>query len=187
MAFDSPHVFYPCYFHSLSSSSYPWLVALWCLSAINASFRPLPRVHSLFGTGYFTALDLFTSSSRSFFFHQKSRARSFSLCMDPHFIILSCVSLLSFDTLWRSLHPCCFQRSLPILFLTCAHPRSCVAVWVIQVIMVNKCAISTETSLWSGTSSVSACLHAAVLIGGGIFLSAWLRVRAEFATFLHRC
>ncbi len=62
MAFDSPHIFSSCCFRSLSSSSYPWLVALWCSSAINASSCPLPRAHSLFGTGYFTALDLFTSS-----------------------------------------------------------------------------------------------------------------------------
>ena len=36
--------------------------------------------------------------------------------------------------------------------------------------MVNRCVISMETSLWSGTGSVSASLHAAVLIGGWVIL-----------------
>ncbi|TDH16356.1 hypothetical protein EPR50_G00019060 [Perca flavescens] len=65
--------------------------------------------------------------------------------MDPHFIIFSCVFLLSFDfdSEDRSVRVA-FSGVFPFSFSP-VRPRSCVAVWVIQVIMV----ISTETSLWS--------------------------------------
>lgn len=81
--------------------------------------------------------------------------------MDLPFIIFSYIFLQLY-----------FHRSLRITPSLClslessyslAHLRSCVAVWVTQVIMVNNCAISMETSPWSGMSSFSACLHAAVL------------------------
>lgn len=99
--------------------------------------------------------------------------------MDLHFIIFFCMSLLSFKD--RSIRVA-LSRVFPFSFSPVC-PRSCVAVWVIQVIMVNKCAISTETLLWSGTSSVSACLHAAELIGGGIFSRACRHFLHRFTVF----
>lgn len=133
-----------CYKHFLSSSS----------------SCPLPVWYgTLYSLG---SLHIFLTFSI-----RKSQAQSFLLCMDLHFIVSSSLSNISI-ALRGSLHLCCFQLNLPFSFSP-VHPRSCVAVWVVQVIMVKWCVISTETSPWSGTSSISACLHATVLIGGGIF------------------
>lgn len=131
------------------------------LITINASFCPLPLPISCL---VWETLRFWISSFFPTLYYQKSRARSFSLGMDLSFHRL----LLRLPSLFQ-LYFTHSRRTTPSLLLSVesshslSHPRSCVAVWVIQVIMVNKCAISMETSLWSGTSSVSAFLHAAVL------------------------
>lgn len=126
MAFDSPHIFSSCYFRSFSSSSYPWLVALWCLSVNNTSLLPLPRVHSLSGMGYF---GFFGSLHIFLTFFIRNHKHDLSLFA---WILISSTSPASysslfdfFPTLWGSLHPCCSQRSLPIFFLTCPPSLLC--------------------------------------------------------------
>lgn len=49
MVLDSPP-----FFLSLTSSSYPWLVALWCFDHRECFHSSSPTCHFLFGTGYFT-------------------------------------------------------------------------------------------------------------------------------------
>lgn len=133
---------------ALSSSSYPWLVALWCLSANRASFRPLPLAHSFF----FLLSGILQLWIPSFFSLFSSEITTI-LYLFARVLVSSSLSL---STLFPSrvtlseghaiLKVLPFSSS-PVL------PRSCVAVWVMQVIMVNRCAISMETSVWSGTSS----------------------------------
>lgn len=107
-------IFFRLVFSSLSSSSYPWLVALWCLSVICSSFCPL--------TSDTSSLGLFSSLIS---FHWKSRAWSLF-----EWILFSSSSLLLLLTLdflfiWGSLHPCCFHQNLPILLLTCPPSLLC--------------------------------------------------------------
>lgn len=85
MVLDSPHIFSLCDFRSLSSSSYPWLVALWFLITINASFCPLPLPISCL---VWDTLRLWISSFFPTLYYPKSRARSFSLGMDLSFLHL---------------------------------------------------------------------------------------------------
>lgn len=129
------------------------------LIIINASILPLPlaisclvwdTLHLLFGFLHIFLLFVLKNHQHSVFLLTWIFISSFSPASSFSFVSI---------TLWGSLHPCLSLESSYSL----AHLRSCVAVWVTQVIMVNNCAISVETSLWSGMSSISACLHAAVL------------------------
>lgn len=99
------HVCHVC--SALSSSSYPWLVALWCLSGFLSSFCHLPHGHTFFGTGYFVFGSLLSS-------HLLTR-EAWSLF---EWILISSSSLTVCLSIWRSLHTCCLHQSPPILLLT---------------------------------------------------------------------
>lgn len=121
-------------FSARSSSSYPWLVALWRLSSVHSSFLALPQGSFFCGMRYFRfgfSL-LFTGVTNTDFHshHVLSRNSSYWL------------SFLLRVTPFSLFSP---ESSFSLVL-----PRSCVAVRVTQVIMVNECTM--ETSLWSGTS-----------------------------------
>lgn len=180
MASDSPHIFSWCYWRSPSRISFPWLVSLWCLSASRTSSRPLPRARCLFAMGSFDIGSLHIFLAPFFYFYYKSEVASMVFLFAWIFISPpSPASSSASSTVTPRIAPSLMLSAESSHALSPGRPRSCVAVWVMQVIMANMCAIPSETSLCSGTSRV--CLHAAALIGGGIFLESL----QPFDTFLN--
>lgn len=125
MAFDSPRIFSSCYFRSLSPEPFTrGLLHFDVCLLFTRLFRLLPRTLSLCGAGNFDfgSLHIFLTlffpseiTSMAFLSLYGSSSRHLLLPLPPLFRLY----------FRGSLHPCCFQRSLPILSLTCPPALLC--------------------------------------------------------------